>query len=172
MLNIPLTWAEQEFQVFSPHLNFLNTGSVSGAPWSWTSWSHLGLRAPKSHSLLVKPSIKLMWDASSQVFSPLSCLLLMPFLIQCFMDYFSLLTLFPVSSKQPSFPSLHSSYHDFWPCNSRLFSLHKTLDIFSQWKQGQWKHQHIDVASKESCAQCNVWVLFGTPIFTPGNSGF
>lgn len=72
----------------------------------------------------------------------------MAFLIQHFIDYFSLLTLFPASSKQPSFPSPPSSYHDFWPCSSRLFSLHKTLDIFSQWRQGQWKHQHIDGASK------------------------
>lgn len=122
---------------------------MSGAPWSQRSWSRLGLRAPKSHLCWLKPSIKLMWDTSFQVFSPLGCLLLMPFLIQHFMDYFSLLTLFPVSSKQPSFPSLHSSYHDFWPCNLRLFSLHKALDIFSQWKRGQWKHQHIDGASKE-----------------------
>lgn len=84
----------------------------------------------------------------------------MPFLIQRFIDYFSLLILFPVSSKQPSFPSLHSSYHDFWPCSSRLFSLHKTLDIFSQWRQGQWKHQHIDGASKEFCGMIQCLTAF------------
>lgn len=129
---------------------------MSGVPWSQRSWSHLGLRAPKSHSLLVKILYKVDVRYFLTGFSPLSCLLLMAFLIQHFIDYFSLLTLFPVSSKQPSFPSLHSSYHDFWPCSSRLFSLHKTLDIFSQWRQGQWKHQHIDRASKEFCGtiQC------------------
>lgn len=145
---------------------------MSGVPWSQRSWSHLGLRAPKSHSLLVKILYKVDVRYFLTGFSPFSCLLLMAFLIQHFIDYFSLLTLFPVSSKQPSFPSLHSSYHDFWPCSSRLFSLHKTLDILVNGDRDNENINTLIGLQKSSVAQFNVWLLFGTPTFIPGDSGF